>query len=343
MGIGENGRQMDPSALNSVTTDGALVSALMHLFSDAPEKRKFILQDCIKFDKNKSPKAQSRIGVYDQLSIIANTTKLLGPQWPLNTPIFWKKALDNVFCTAVRTAPTIDEAINFIWTYGFLWSPVIIYESFPGPKNKIVTVDVINPDGLKPHLVTGLETLRNLAILAPYIILNETIKGDWKDVQLSMGLAESDIKPYRTFFDLKVTADGQRHSIQLPAKLLQKKCKNADPAKFRKANLQIQHFLHPPERDRSLERDVRAYIDATLFHRPSVGEVAKSVGMSTRTLNRRLEKTGVSFREILEKSLQSRTQLLLTQGLLSRGEIAERLGYKDQASFSRALKRWKTE
>ncbi len=333
---------MNPAALNSVTSDGALVSALMSMFKGAPEKQKQILKDCRHLDTKRIPKPHMRIGLHDQLSIISNTTKILGPYWYFNAPEFWDQALDNVFGTAMRTAPTLGEAINVLTQYGFLWSPALTYENYRGPNAMTVTIDVVHPVGLAPELEAGLSSLRNMALIAPYLVIDRTLRGRWDGAEISIAVSKGAVKNLSRFFAAKISTDTQRNAITMPEKLHQRKSREADPARFRKSSLQVQNFVYPPDHDRSLEIDVKAYIDATLFHRPTVGEVAKSVGMSTRTLNRRLEEVGVSFRDLLEQSLQSRTEILLKQGQLSRGEIAERLGYKDHASFSRALRRWQT-
>jgi len=312
---------MDPAALNSVTSDGALVSALLNLFNQDPTQQKFILKDCRELDKKKPPKPHVRIGFYDQINIIANTTEIMGPQWPLHTPEFWDKALDNVFCTALRTAPTLGEALDITSQYGFLWSPFLVFEKYIGPNEKVITIDAINPGGLEPKLEAALVTLKNMSLFAVYMVLDETLKSRWNGALISIDAPISKPQNYEKFFATGIKFNTPRLALKLPVKLYQKKSQMSDAARFRKACLQIQNFAYPPDLD----------------------EVAKTVGMSTRTLNRRLEKMGVSFRDILERSLQNRTQVLLRQGQLSRGEIAERLGYKDQASFSRALRRWHTE
>lgn len=333
---------MNPAALNLVTCDAALINPLLHRLVNEPVLRKEVLKDCLQLDPRKIPKAQARIGLFDLISIIGNATAYLGPDWPYRSPEFWATVLDSIFYSAVRSAPDIGDGLNLVSEYGFLWCPAIFYEIYDGPDYKTFISDVIIPADLSPIMIGGLKTIAEMALIAPYLILEETLNGQWSNSRILLATS-----PKRSelseFFKAEIVWDAPRFGLQIPTSLQKRKNNQADPVKFRKASLLIQNLVYPPDIDRSLEEMVSAYINATQFHRPTIVEVAKSLGMSTRTLNRRLEQSGVSFRSLLEQSLKSRTQLLLAQGQLSRGEIAERLGYKDQASFSRALRRWQDD
>jgi AraC-like DNA-binding protein len=69
-------------------------------------------------------------------------------------------------------------------------------------------------------------------------------------------------------------------------------------------------------------------------------EVAKRLGMSTRTLKRRLADQGTTFSHVLDELRRQRALLLLANRELSINEIAGRLGYTEAANFTRAFRRW---
>jgi AraC-like DNA-binding protein len=69
-------------------------------------------------------------------------------------------------------------------------------------------------------------------------------------------------------------------------------------------------------------------------------EVARSCGMSDRTLQRRLEAERTSFVEIQDTVREARARELLRDPRISLVDIAEQLGFSDLATFSRAFKRW---
>jgi len=74
--------------------------------------------------------------------------------------------------------------------------------------------------------------------------------------------------------------------------------------------------------------------------RPSVAEVARQLGMSTRTLSRKLSAEGMAFADILDQLRSALAQDYLSERELPISEIAWLLGYCEVSSFTHAFKRW---
>ena len=72
---------------------------------------------------------------------------------------------------------------------------------------------------------------------------------------------------------------------------------------------------------------------------PSQAWVARRLGMSERSLKRRLQERQTSFRELREAQLLERSRMLLRDGL-SVESVAEVLGFSEARAFRRAYKRW---
>lgn len=91
-----------------------------------------------------------------------------------------------------------------------------------------------------------------------------------------------------------------------------------------------------------LEQAVRARLRSLL---PEGGgdapAVARSLGMSARTLHRRLRAAGRSFGEVVDLFRESEAERLLASRAASLSEVAYRLGFSDQSAFTRAFRRWK--
>ncbi len=73
---------------------------------------------------------------------------------------------------------------------------------------------------------------------------------------------------------------------------------------------------------------------------PSPGDIATRLGMSTRTLHRRLKQESTSFAGIREDLRKTRALLMLANSDKPIAEIALDLGFSDQTTFHRAFKRW---
>jgi AraC-like DNA-binding protein len=71
-----------------------------------------------------------------------------------------------------------------------------------------------------------------------------------------------------------------------------------------------------------------------------VPEVARQLGMSSRTLSRRLAEEGTSFAEILDQLRPALAKRYLHDETLPVSEIAWLLGYREVSSLTHAFKRW---
>lgn len=74
--------------------------------------------------------------------------------------------------------------------------------------------------------------------------------------------------------------------------------------------------------------------------RTGINDVARGLGVSTRTLQRRLTGEGTSFQALLAETRAKLSHHYLTQTHLSTPEIAFLLGYSEQNSFYRSFREW---
>lgn len=72
----------------------------------------------------------------------------------------------------------------------------------------------------------------------------------------------------------------------------------------------------------------------------TIDALAEELGISRRTLQRRLSTLGSSFKKILQDVREEQSRRYLDDPRLAVTEIALLLGYSDQASFSNAFKAW---
>jgi len=73
---------------------------------------------------------------------------------------------------------------------------------------------------------------------------------------------------------------------------------------------------------------------------PSLTQVGEYLGLSTRTLKRRLGERDLTFRELVRKNQEETARHLLANSTYTIGEIAFQTGFSEQSSFNRAFKRW---
>ncbi|MBS0365217.1 MAG: AraC family transcriptional regulator [Proteobacteria bacterium] len=73
---------------------------------------------------------------------------------------------------------------------------------------------------------------------------------------------------------------------------------------------------------------------------PSIEDVARTLGVSVRTLRRRLEEAGCSFRELIDRVRARGAQQMLGERGVTVAQVGARLGFSDVRAFRRAYKRW---
>jgi AraC-like DNA-binding protein len=96
--------------------------------------------------------------------------------------------------------------------------------------------------------------------------------------------------------------------------------------------------------DSDLTARVRRGIWTTLQNgKPSLYRTATSLGMSARTLQRRLGEHGTSFSIVLEQLRRDLAQELHEDKGFADSEVAFLLGYSEPSAYQRAVRRWRSD
>ena len=110
----------------------------------------------------------------------------------------------------------------------------------------------------------------------------------------------------------------------------------ADPQKLARA-LERCHAMEQGDLVQGVFRAMRVL----LLHGNSSGDdLAQMLSMHRRTLNRRLEAHGTTFREILDTVRFDVARQLLTDSQISLDDVADTLGYASVSPFMRSFQRW---
>lgn len=116
---------------------------------------------------------------------------------------------------------------------------------------------------------------------------------------------------------------------------------SANPALFRVFDPELQARLDELDRNASVADRVRsALMEALPGGQPDVGTVARRLGMSSRTLQRRLGAEGTGFQDVLRELRERLARDYLRKTAHTSAEISFLLGYEDPNSFTRAFHLW---
>ncbi|TCL10100.1 AraC family transcriptional regulator [Shimia isoporae] len=106
-----------------------------------------------------------------------------------------------------------------------------------------------------------------------------------------------------------------------------------------------QHCDMVLERTPTSRSDIRVQVEGKIVDLLSTGQanievVSRDLGMSSRTLARRLGEAGTTYQKVLSNLRRALAERYLKDGAMSQTEIAFLLGYSDVSSFASAFKRW---
>ncbi len=152
--------------------------------------------------------------------------------------------------------------------------------------------------------------------------------------------APARLDEHRRFFACPVFFEQPVVGLLIAKADLDRPMHGADPALTALLGRQLDKLLESLPADASVSSRARALIEDDLpSGSASVERVARQLAMSVRTLSRRLDDEGTSFRQLLDSVREELAFAHLRNPAVEIGEIAFLLGYSESSAFHRWFKR----
>lgn len=240
------------------------------------------------------------------------------------------------FGLAWKTAPTLRGSFLRAVRYGRLLTSVSLYElrSVTGGALFLMHRDGDRRLGLR---------LSNEATLASIMsIIRQVVSEPVLSRAIYVRhLAPQDTAAHRAYFGVPVTFDAPHDGFLFSDADLDRTNRLGDPAiaQYLSAQLDAEMERRAPQ---SGFADVmlRRMSDRLSEGAPRAGDIAREMGMSERTLRRRLADDGTSYQDMLAKARQQLAEGLLARSGHGLAEIAFLTGFSEQSAFTRAFKGW---
>ena len=146
-------------------------------------------------------------------------------------------------------------------------------------------------------------------------------------------------EPFRRFFQAPIAFGARTNLLEFAAADLDERLPAGNAEVAHRIDEVLARYVARLD-DRQLLSRVRAAIVERLPDgEPSQRTIARALGVSLRTLQRRLADEGTSYQAILDGARADLARVYLAEGW-SVTEIAFTLGFSDTSSFSRAFRRW---
>ncbi|GAB5460112.1 AraC family transcriptional regulator [Hoeflea alexandrii] len=149
------------------------------------------------------------------------------------------------------------------------------------------------------------------------------------------------INYHKQLLTRKISFRAPVNALVIPAELLNRANPNADPQLFGMMSQQMDAI----ELRRTDATDpvaaIRLHVAENLEHNtPTLASEAERLGMSSRTLQRRLNEAGTSMQAIIDDCRREMATRLLLETKLTLSSIGYKLGFSAPAAFTRSAIRW---
>jgi AraC-like DNA-binding protein len=159
-------------------------------------------------------------------------------------------------------------------------------------------------------------------------------------VQLKHAAPAAD-PPHADFFGCSVEFDADHDALLYAPGALDVPNLIGDASVARFFDTHLESELAELGDDEALDRRVEIQISQALSEGvPTISDIARQLGMSGRTLQRRLSDRGRSFQGLVDSSRRKLAEKLLRETDFPLAEIAFLTGFAEQSAFNRAFKRW---
>jgi AraC-like DNA-binding protein len=148
---------------------------------------------------------------------------------------------------------------------------------------------------------------------------------------------------YAATFGCRITFGSDRHALRLAAARLDQPLPGGDPVTAAAAEAQCRRLLDSLAPAGRLVTQLRRLMLDHPGRLPTQDEAARSLGVSRRSLRRRLADEGAGFRALVDEVRYGLVAGYLENTALPLDEIAARTGFSDAANLSHAFRRWTGE
>lgn len=142
---------------------------------------------------------------------------------------------------------------------------------------------------------------------------------------------------YETFFGCPVELGVELGYAEFDDATLDHVLRAADPDLLRLATDRADAMRAAQDHSDALVDHVQATVTALGFAGVQCAQVARELGMSTRSLQRRLAEYGTTFRKLAEAARMDEALRLLADDALPVARISNRLGFSEPSAFSHAV------
>lgn len=234
---------------------------------------------------------------------------------------------------AFKTAPTLRGSLTRIERYYALVTDSVVYRLDEGTDPARFVIEARTP----PDPAHG---FRNACALAAFAANMRAFVGEGLTFDhVSFRHEVPAPGPYAGTFGCEVRFGATADALHLAPAMLGLPNRLGDPgvSAFLTGQLDAATAGAAPDLAAEITRHLGPLLPGGV---PSAGDTASALGLSERTLFRRLAEAGLTYQGVVQAAQEARARDLLARETCAIAEVAFLTGFAEQSTFSRAFKRW---
>jgi len=242
---------------------------------------------------------------------------------------------------AAMNAPRLIDGLETLGRFAHLTFPAIEF-AFPAKGGEVGSGEA--EVCVRPRFL--FEDITYFVTSSALLVLNSLLK-DMLRMQLVASRCEVTMSEPDGWADIAaeitrvpVRFEASENRIIFPADLLDQPLPGADPINHRRLVALCEQFLAETGYVTTPVSQVVSFLEGENNLAASLSDAAAALGYSERGLRRQLQRSGASYRELVERLVERRARELLKKTSQPIHVIAHELGYETPSNFARSFKRW---
>jgi len=238
----------------------------------------------------------------------------------------------------VGRAPDVGTALHQLILYLHLHDRGAVPALWISDDRALLAYVIFQPE------IPGIEHFYDGAVAISCNILKTLCGPRFKPLEVRLSRPRpADVEPYRRLYRCPISFGAEHSAVVFAASWLKHPVNGADPLLHQQI---LQHIeLLDAQVTEDLVANLRRVLRSILIQGAAPGDtslahIARLFALHRRTLNRRLQALGTSFKTLIEEARYDVARQLLRDTSLPIADIAASMDYADAAVFTRAFKRW---
>lgn len=280
----------------------------------------------------------AQIDAHQELAVARNLVRALGAMPALGVEVGsrYRVTTFGIFGFACVSSPTVRDVMSFAlryWDLSFAFCIPVVDVS-----EDLITWEL--RDERVPSDVRNFLVERDLA--AMYAVMNDVLQGPIPVRELIFRFPErvGAATVHREVFGRRPEYGAAANRASFDSSYLDRPLPSGNEQTVTMCEAQCRGLVARRRSRTGIAHEVRDRL-VRVGGAVEMDQVARELNLSPRTLRRRLDEAGTSYRALLDEVREALAEEMLATGALSVEDVAVRLGYAEASSFIHAFKRWK--